>query len=135
MEKVGKQLNSAIQNEGDRPTGIIAEKIALETTAQVLHSVLPPGFSSVELKISMLSSLKAAVVRVYKDDGSHSSVRNVREIVEEIKDLRRVMYRDEIGTWFSARISVDSNGALDANFNFDEEPPWKFPISPQYVYR
>ncbi len=110
--------------------GVTAEKIALERLMQVLFSCLPSGSSSIELNISMLSSLNAAAVRVYQEDGSYFSVRNIREIVEETKILRHSMYRERSGSWFSARISVDSNGALDANFNFDEEPPWKFPISP-----
>ncbi|AUN38793.1 hypothetical protein [Tsukamurella tyrosinosolvens] len=41
-----------------------------------------------------------------------------------IDNLRAAMYQQGLGTWFSAVIRVNRSGAVDAEFNYDDEPDW-----------
>nr|WP_269438016.1 immunity protein YezG family protein [Arthrobacter sp. zg-Y179] len=43
-------------------------------------------------------------------------------------ELRKLMYRPGCGTWFSLTMNLDNQGHLAANYNYDEEADWSFPL-------
>ena len=40
------------------------------------------------------------------------------------------MYRPDIGTWLSVRISISADGSVDVDYNYDEPPEWAFGVEP-----
>lgn len=78
-----------------------------------------------------------AVVPYYQDeldyrrhDGSVAKARVPDETLPLVDELRQVMYRTGAGTWFSARISVDGQHRMSADFDYDDEPDWEWPVEP-----
>ena len=55
-----------------------------------------------------------------------------RGISDLTDELREVMYRPGKGTWFSAVFTITAAGAVDAQFNFDDEPEWSRPTEPVF---
>ncbi len=43
------------------------------------------------------------------------------------RELRRVMYVDGSGTWFTAEVEVPRDGPAVARFDYDAEPDWQVP--------
>ncbi|NEA30110.1 immunity protein YezG family protein [Streptomyces sp. SID13031] len=37
-------------------------------------------------------------------------------------DLREAMYQEGKGTWYNGRLTLDSSGQLDADFDYDNPP-------------
>lgn len=46
-------------------------------------------------------------------------------------ELRRLMYREDIGTWFSARLTVTDQGDYRSDYDYDNEPRFDPPASPE----
>lgn len=44
------------------------------------------------------------------------------ELAGLFADLRRLMYRDGVGTWFSARLTVAAQGEFRSDYDFEGEP-------------
>ena len=52
------------------------------------------------------------------------------EIAGLFADLRRLMYREETGTWFSARLTVAAQGDYRSDYDFDGRPRFDPPAPP-----
>ncbi|WP_415855654.1 hypothetical protein [Sinomonas sp. G460-2] len=63
-------------------------------------------------------------------EGRVNEIHLSRELRDKLKDLRSACYRENEGTWFSARIEVAEFGNLAAEFNYDDEPEWDAPPDP-----
>jgi hypothetical protein len=109
--------------------GLEAEKIALASLARSVAVHLSSDSSRVELEYSAAGPVAEARLRVVRADGTTTSVRKP-ELRDTSKDLRATMYRPDIGTWFSMRMTVSAAGSVDASFNFDELPPTSFDFGP-----
>jgi hypothetical protein len=47
-----------------------------------------------------------------------------------MRELREVMYRPGTGTWFTFTLTISETGAVDAQFNYDDELEWDIPQEP-----
>ncbi|WP_157773375.1 agglutinin cell wall attachment protein [Brachybacterium vulturis] len=82
-------------------------------------------------RLSMYAEEFVSVVFV---DGSTGTALPARGTNGLAKELRKLMYQPESGTWFSATwvVTKNSDGSLDAKvfFNYDDEPNWDDDIHP-----
>ncbi len=117
-----------MSNNSSSPAGLLGERSSLEKVAQLLQHLLPDGAVGIEVSIRSVAPYSQSTLRGYKQDGSFLSLRGNLAIDDALDELRAVMYKDGSGTWFSAKISVTSSGALDASYNYDDEPEWSRPI-------
>ena len=51
--------------------------------------------------------------------------------VNRFDDLREAMVTPEYGAWFAAELVVEPDGRHRFTFDYDDEPPWEVPPSPQ----
>jgi hypothetical protein len=54
-----------------------------------------------------------------------------RSVSRLTRELREVMYRPGVGTWFTFTLTITPDGAADAQFDYDNEPEWDTPQIPQ----
>jgi hypothetical protein len=52
------------------------------------------------------------------------------DFADSFARLRRLMYREDRGTWFSARLTVTDQGDYRSDYDFDNEPRFDPPVSP-----
>lgn len=103
--------------------GLFAEQELQQELGRKLLSVLPPASERVILECSVLSSTMTAYLDAFTASGEMDSIPPGDFFVDELPQrLRAVMYREAAGTWFSMRITVTADGAMDAVFNYDDEP-------------
>jgi hypothetical protein len=68
------------------------------------------------------------------DDGTRQPVPAPREVSKPLSKLRRGMYADGLGTWYSMDLVIDRPDTFHARFNRDDEPPFRTPPAPdQYA--
>ncbi|QNN63915.1 agglutinin cell wall attachment protein [Leucobacter denitrificans] len=81
-----------------------------------------------------LSKLSGGRIEVVRPDTTEGYALPPRDILPLIDELRKVMYRPGVGTWFSAvwTLTKDASGEVsaDVSFNYDDEPEWSDPIHP-----
>ncbi len=115
-------------NNSSTPAGLLGEQMSLEKVARLLQALLPDEAVRIEISVRSLAPYSQSNLRGYKQDGSFLSLRGTLAVDDALDELRAVMYREGSGTWFSAKISVTSNGTIDASYNYDDEPEWSRPV-------
>ena len=109
---------------------MLGQRIILEKLGKILYSSIPIGFDSVLFRVSATVPVGQVTARVARVDGTYVSVL-VDEAADRYTDeLRANMWREDLGTWFSAEFTVTAAGSLHSTFNYDDEPSWDFPIDP-----
>lgn len=99
------------------------ERELLSETARELVVAAPEGFASVRLVCGGLGY--AAEVRAFAEtaDGGRVAVQVPPLAQLNLQKLRRGMYREGRGTWFSLDLTV-SGGRFDVSFDHEGEPPY-----------
>ncbi|NMD55857.1 MULTISPECIES: hypothetical protein [Tsukamurella] len=109
--------------------GIHAQHEAQAALSAAVVQLIPPDATALRITASLLDPVSLYTFDAEADDGSVEYVRRPRGLdLGLIRNLRAAMYQDGLGTWFSAVIRVDRSGAVDATFNYDDEPEWDAPV-------
>lgn len=111
-------------------TGLLAERDAIESLARLVHGAIPEGFSTGILRVSSLAPTSLLSLEVRDEAGRKDSVRTRGPFAAQAEALRALMYRPEVGTWFSFEMTVTTSGSVTTRFNFDDEPEWDVPVDP-----
>lgn len=64
-------------------------------------------------------------------DGSTRQVELPRAVSKPLSRLRRGMYADGLGTWYSLELVIDPPAMYNARFNRDSEPRFRTPPAPE----
>ncbi|MFF1820570.1 hypothetical protein ACFVWG_24915 [Kribbella sp. NPDC058245] len=81
------------------------------------------GWSHVELRISAAGGMTSTTISATRADGSIDRDCELDNDGDDAAaDLRESMYQDGKGTWYNARLTLDSSGQLDAEFDYDNPP-------------
>lgn len=90
-----------------------------------------PDWARVDLKVSMAANVDDYQYATLNQDGS---VRERELPADQLRrpfsDLREVLWEEEKGTWFSVRFTIDPPGNAQTEYNFEVDPVWDPPISP-----
>lgn len=105
-------------------------ELMFEIARSVLEAADQP-FRSTIIEARCLAGYAELSARTYFDGETGESVRVPRAASNSIVRLRREMYQTGRGTWLSATFAVNSQGGVNADFNYDVEPPWSAPINPE----
>lgn len=117
--------------ENDPVGAMVAQREALTELGRVLYSLLPEGAIELVLTIRGATVLTDEFTKVaVHEDGSKTYPRSGFEVSRAFCRLRAAMYRPGVGTWFSARFTVTTNGTMDAEYNYDDEPQWFADVVP-----
>ena len=104
----------------------------------LLRHMLRAGDERIEFTISATEAVTNPEVLAYNPKGEFetsagraNSLRGSIELWDATDQLRAASYRAGVGTWFSARITVNADSSAGVNYNYDDEPDWgSFPIDP-----
>ena len=124
------------------PVGLFAEQEALADLERALASVLRPGDTELVLTASALASTSGGRLRAMNPEGTHESPEGrfnsasmpVKAMVA-LDKLRAASYREQVGTWYSVRVTLTAAGSMKAEYDYDNEPVWDAPVDPvAYVH-
>jgi hypothetical protein len=83
----------------------------------------PEGWRELELKISAAGGMTRTRVSATRADGSIDQDCELDDDCDDTAaELREAMYQDGKGAWYNARLTLDSSGQLDADFDYDAPP-------------
>lgn len=102
--------------------------VLMQRIGNLLLDVAPPGFRRLDLLVKMTVATQDAELTVYRQDGSTPEVLPPEGLNEAFADLRRLLYRPDRGTWFSARCVVNAPSRIDINYNLDHDPLFFPPV-------
>ena len=122
----------------NEPQGFTSdEQLVLERIGAEVRKVFSEGDKRVLLEINALAKVSALVALAINPDGRHITSEgraNDADVSDDIfglvADLRKACYRENSGTWFSARIDVADSGEVSASYNYNDEPKWDAPPDP-----
>ena len=90
-----------------------------------------PDWARVDLKVSMAANVDDYLFATLNPDGS---VRERELPVDDVRrafsDIRNLLWEPEKGTWFSVRFTLNPPGSFQVEYNFEVDPVWDPPISP-----
>ena len=113
-----------------------AENDIVEALAAMLHERRDAAWAEVAVEIAFadgFSQLRTWIRTSY--DGRWQPAGRYADRSEDFAglfaDLRRLMYRPGEGTWFSARLTVSDQGDYRCDYDFDNEPRFDPPATPE----
>ncbi|MCL2471914.1 MAG: hypothetical protein FWF25_09310 [Propionibacteriaceae bacterium] len=122
--------NTSDENAGDSKSsfgGLYAEKDAVAAAARALSSLLPPDAVRLVYDGFSLTSQSGSRTMAFTASGQAISMTGSSAASQAFNELRRVMYKPGLGSWWSVRMTVWADGHAQTEFNFDEEPDNRFP--------
>ena len=102
----------------------LTEKLALG-----LHSLLPDSATTIEYTVVATAPTSLDFATAFSADGTQQPLSVPDHVTDVAIALRSAMYRPSAGTWFTAHLAVTRAGALDAHFDYDNQPRWDAPVS------
>ncbi|RZU64136.1 hypothetical protein EV379_0430 [Microterricola gilva] len=118
-------------------SGPWAEREAFNALGVLLYRLLSEGDERIELSVSATVATSSPDLLAFNPAGRYptpsgraNSVRGSVELWQAIDTLRAAHYKPQLGTWFSAHITVGADGSATAECNYDAEPEWEVPIDP-----
>ncbi|GAB09219.1 hypothetical protein GOARA_033_00200 [Gordonia araii NBRC 100433] len=113
--------------------GLFEQQRAQQELGAEVARALPPEAESAVLAASMLTLAGQVGVQIaYADGRWERFAGDANVFFGPLKRLREAMYQDGLGTWYSAVLRVGRSGAVDGQFNYDEEPKWAEPVAPGF---
>lgn len=106
----------------------IRQQQVIEQIARAVVAASPQPWSKASYRVKSVAPYQQHGIYLTRPDGSEELEFPPDELVDLDDELRAVMYRPGAGTWFSAEIVISAEGAVDANFNYDDEPAWTRPV-------
>lgn len=104
----------------------------VEDIARAIVGKVEGSWTELRYEISSLAPYSQDLTYITLPSGEVLQKFPPRGIIELADELREVMYRPGKGTWFSAVFTITAAGAVDAQFNFDDEPEWSRPTEPVF---
>jgi len=118
-------LQSTMEQQGE---------IVKEVAQAVVDSVIIP-WTEIKYRVRSIAPFLEDEVLTIGTDGNTVSGYAPDLTIDLVGSLRELMYTEGAGTWFSAELSINASGQLDADFNFNDEPDWQAPVSNQWYSR
>lgn len=126
--------------------GLLAEREALVEVARALWAQLPDDCDRIRLEALSFADFSEHRKRAFNAEGERV-IGASYPVVKALEKLRRVMYKPNTGTWFTATFDLVRPGKLETHFDYDNEPDWsvapsddtyraeaeKFPRSPEHT--
>lgn len=117
------------------PHGTAAEPMVrqgelISEIARTVVEVVDEPWTTVQYVARSLAPYMTHGTYVTRPDGSVERQFPPEEAVDLADELRQVMYQPGAGTWFTAVVTVDDQGRVSAEFNYDDEPDWPRPVEP-----
>ncbi len=104
-----------------------------------LIDIAPSQWRRVDLRASLTVETQQLQLVVVLEDGREAMASELdgdvqRRIIEAMVELRRLLYRQGAGTWFSMRLGAKPD-TYSVAYDFHHEPPWQPPLEPGMYLR
>lgn len=107
----------------------------LRWVGHMLMKSAPPEWRRLDLKVIMASTVDDFSYTTIMKDGTTPPYEMPVVIRQAFVDIRDLLHEDGEGTWFSARFVMDPPDEYTVNFNFDVDPVWDPPVTPDVFVR
>ncbi len=111
-----------------------AENETVQAIASLLHQTRDPAWAEVAVEVAfadgfgqMRTWFRTAFDGEWQPTPRYAGYSE--EFAELFARLRRLMYRADVGTWFSARLTVSDQGDYRSDYDHDNEPRFDPPVS------
>ncbi|WP_017615263.1 hypothetical protein [Nocardiopsis salina] len=108
----------------------IDESQSLVELGKACLAVVDPDWSQVVLRYAAVAGHESVDLVRRGDDGSERSLDAPGEAIEEARRLRNGMYKEDTGTWFTMRYTINPPGSYGVDFEYDQEPGFDAPFPP-----
>jgi hypothetical protein len=102
----------------------------LQLTGGALLAAAPQGWRRIDLVARIAEGVQDFGLTVIMNDLSYAEVDPPAQAAQALLELRRLMYDQERGAWFSARYMMNPPGEFQIFYNYDFDPRWEPPIPP-----
>ncbi|MBS2538658.1 hypothetical protein KGQ20_38520 [Catenulispora sp. NF23] len=103
--------------------------------ARLLRAAVPfAGWRRLDLVVRLLSTVEEYQLTVIMPDGATPAVDPPPELAPLFRSLRRQAFTPDAGTWYSARLTLDSRSdgpGFVYTENFEADPGWTPPAPPE----
>lgn len=89
-------------------------------------------WSTIAYGAKVLFPYSQDLVRVTTPDGQVVAEYPPDETSRLVRELRELMYRHHLGTWFTFTLTISRQGGADAAFDYDNEPAWSHRAEPVF---
>jgi hypothetical protein len=107
----------------------IEQNELLGEVAMTLIKAAPPNWRRLIFDFMAIGKHVSVGMGVALDNGARQQVPAPRELSKPLSRLRRGMYAEGLGTWYSMDMVIDPPDRFHARFNRDDEPPFRTPPS------
>jgi hypothetical protein len=109
----------------------VTDPETLDTIARALTADLPAGWREVTATYRATAPYAELDATVTGPTGGPAQLDPLPDDLETpFERLRDDMYRPGTGTWLTATITVTATGRFSTDFDYDTEPAWSIPVSP-----
>lgn len=96
--------------------------LSVREAVQSLHDLLPVDGEQIHHRGFYLARLSGSETYTVTGSGEEVSVAPSAAVHRAFTELRRVMYKPGLGSWFSVLMVVAADGHARTEFNYDQEP-------------
>jgi len=114
------------------PTGQEVQRALLREVGLALHASIASGYDRIEAEISIVKGTSSWQEGLYREDGTYLSLGTSSAFPRRAGELRRAMYREGSGTWFTAWFTVTAAGKVRTRYDYDTEPRLGHFGAPEY---
>lgn len=106
----------------------------LQQTGAALIGAAPEGWRRIDLIAKIAEGVQDFGLTVIMSDLSYAEVDPPAQAAQALLELRKLMFRPELGAWLSARYVINPPGEFRIFYNYEHDPVWEPPI-PAAVYK
>ncbi|MFB9686383.1 hypothetical protein [Amycolatopsis plumensis] len=108
----------------------IEQSEILGEIAKTLMNAAPPNWERLTFEFMSIGKRAGVGLGATLDNDTHQQVPVPRELSKPLSKLRRGMYAEGLGTWYSMDMVIDRPDRYRVHFNRDDEPPFQAPPAP-----
>ncbi|MFI0409790.1 hypothetical protein [Actinomadura sp. 3N508] len=105
------------------------ERETVNGAVRALRTAAPSGWERLDFEFRATVGIDSASLEVEGPDGERRTAMPPGQAVGKMDELRRAMYRQGKGAWFTARLQVERSGRFSAEFDYDGEPDFTPPLT------
>lgn len=107
----------------------------LQQIGAALIGAAPEGWRRIDLVAKIAEGVQDFGLTVIMSDLSYVEVDPPGEAGQALVELRKLMYRPELGAWLSARYVINPPGEFRIFYNYEHDPLWDPPVPPAVLRR
>lgn len=112
---------------------MIQQAQLIEEIATGIAAGIKQPWAKLVYRANLVAPFMQDALNVVDPNGESSVIRIPRTFrFKAVHELRNVMYRPGTGTWYTLVLTITQPGDVDVDFEYNAEPEWAAPISPDY---